>query len=91
MNDQRLAALASANRVHSARAQLRREVRTGDLSLSEAIEEDCAQGMELYKLLLCIRGIGPSKLRKIDRSVPVYRAVGDLSSEHRRLLRGMFL
>jgi hypothetical protein len=61
--EQRLRALARANEVRRARAQLKRDLAAGRVALAEVLAEPpaCAQTAKARDLLLAVPGIGPAK------------------------------
>jgi len=61
--EQRLGALARANEVRLARAQLKRDLAAGRVALAEVLSEPpaCAQTAKARELLLAVPGIGPAK------------------------------
>jgi S13-like H2TH domain len=63
MPERRLQALAHANEVRYARAQLKRDLIAGRLGLPEVLSEPppCAQTALVRDLLLASPGIGPAK------------------------------
>jgi S13-like protein len=63
--DQRLEALANANRIRSHRARLKVDVRAGRKSWTAALlDEDCAT-MKVFDLLLCVPRVGRVKTNRI--------------------------
>ena len=68
MPERRLQALAYANEVRCARAQLKRDLLAGRVELPEVLSEPpvCAQTAMVRDLLLASPGIGP---RKADRAL----------------------
>jgi hypothetical protein len=90
MPERRLEALAYANEIRSARAQLKRDLLAGRVELPEVLSEPpvCAQTAMVRDLLLASPGIGP---RKADRAlshsgIPQSKAVISLSSRQRASL-----
>jgi hypothetical protein len=61
--EQRLGALARANEVRLARAQLKRDLAAGRVALAEVLSEPpaCTQTAKARELLLAVPGIGPAK------------------------------
>lgn len=60
---QRTAALATANKVRLARVQVKRQIHSGAMSVSEAIEDPCCASAEIRQLLEAQKGVGPSKAK----------------------------
>ncbi len=90
MSAQALEALGRANEVRLGRANVKRQLRDGTLSLDAAFDLDEVQTMAVYKLLTAAKGIGPSKASKMLRRAHVgpSRPVNLLSPLERRLLTG---
>ena len=87
MPERRLQALAYANEVRCARAQLKRDLLAGRVGLPELLSEPpaCAQTAMVRDLLLASPGIGPAKAdRALSRcGIPHSKAVIGLSSRQR--------
>jgi len=85
--EQRLRALAKANEVRLARAQLKREVATGRLALARVVADPptCAQTAKVRELLLVVPRIGPARAdRVLARCRIAYaKTVGGLSDRQR--------
>jgi len=64
--EQRLRALAKANEVRLARAQLKRELSAGSLELTQLLAgpPPCADTAKLRDLLLAVPRMGPVKVRR---------------------------
>ena len=64
--EQRLRALAKANDVRLARAQLKRQLSAGSLELAELLAgpPPCAETAKLRDLLLAVPRMGPAKVRR---------------------------
>ena len=84
MPERRLQALAYANEIRCARAQLKRDLIAGRVGLPELLSEPpaCAQTAMVRDLLLASPGIGPAKAdRALSRcGIPHSKAVIGLSS-----------
>jgi S13-like H2TH domain len=65
--EQRLHALGVANSIRTARAELKRELKTGDAFIVDVIADppDCARTAKIYDLLLALPKVGPSKASRI--------------------------
>jgi hypothetical protein len=94
---QHLRALARANEVRLARAELKRQVADGEISAADVILE-CpweAASMPVADLLTSQRRWGTTRCRKVLQSVPMSenRTVGSMTERQRdalaRLLKGM--
>lgn len=64
---QRLAALAKANEVRRARAQLKRELASGAVTLAQVLSDPpaCARTAKLRVLLLACPKVGPAKATRV--------------------------
>jgi hypothetical protein len=86
----RLAALQVANNVRSARAQLKRDVAAGVLSVADVLVDPppVAAGISLSSLLVSQRGWGRIKCRRFlsSNDVSETRKLGELSQRQRELL-----
>ena len=86
-----MAALERANEVRLARAQVKREVRAGTLSISEAMDRECCQTMALFELLGAQRRWGPARIARALRTAELVarirvsqsRPVGRLTARER--------
>jgi hypothetical protein len=85
--EQRLRALAKANEVRLARAQLKREVATGRLALARVLADPptCAQTAKVRELLLVVPRIGPARADRVLARCRIAHAktVGGLSDRQR--------
>lgn len=64
---QHMSALERANAVRLARAQLKRDVKAGAVSIRDALDADCARRMRVLDLLAWQRGWGPVRAGKLLR------------------------
>lgn len=90
---QHMRALARANEVRLARAELKRRVADGELSVSKIILE-CpweAASMTISDLLLSQRRWGDARCRKFlhGMSIPETKPLGSLTERQRRVLASM--
>lgn len=71
--DQRMTALRHANEIRTARAQLKRDIRTGRRFASEVLLEppEYAATMKIAELLLCVPSLGVVKVSSVLRTVGV--------------------
>ena len=78
-------ALKRANLVRFAAADVKRELRDGDLTVREALWDDRATVIPLRALLLMPRGAGPYKVDRFLMRLDVngYRRVGELTERQR--------
>ncbi len=85
---QALEALSYANEIRLARADIKRRLRDGSLSLDAAFDLDEVQTMHIGKLLMATKGIGTAKASKMLRRARVSpsRPVNLLGPVERRLL-----
>ncbi len=89
---QHLKALETANRVRLARAELKRGVRTGDVSVSEVILS-CpweAHRMEVSELLTSQKRWGRERCRRllVPVGIPENKQIGTLTERQRTALAG---
>jgi hypothetical protein len=87
---QQLQALRQANRVRLARAELKRKVATGELSVAEIVTDSPweASGMEIGDLLRSQRRWGAARCRRVLVSVGLAenKQVGTLTDRQRKVL-----
>lgn len=93
---QRQEALARANEIRFARADLKRELREGRLSLADALEDEATQKMTVFDLLRAQHRYGPERIRRklttaanligSSRPVPEHKSIGDLTDRQKRAL-----
>lgn len=86
-HSQRMTALAGANRIRLARAQLKRDLKAGRVNVVDVLLEpaEWAEGMRLYDLMLATPRYGQVKVNKILRDLVISPAktVGGLSRRQR--------
>ena len=84
---QRSDALATANAIRHARAQLKRRVKTGDARIADVVRNPPAyvQTMKVYDLLLAVPALGPVKINKLLRHhrISPSKNLGGLSARQR--------
>ncbi len=90
---QHMQALARANRVRLARAELKRQVADGELTASEVITE-CpweAESMAVADLLASQRRWGRTRCRKFLASIPMSetKTIGSMTERQRRTLAAL--
>jgi hypothetical protein len=90
---QHLRALARANRVRLARAELKRQIASEEISASQVIL-DCpweAASMSISDLLMCQRRWGRARCRRllISLGVPENKQIGTLTQRQRGALAGV--
>jgi hypothetical protein len=85
---QYLDALDKGNAIRMGRAQVKREIRSGEKSIGEALELECVQGMCVWDLLKAQRAWGPQKTARVMNDVRVgqFRKVENLTSRQRALV-----
>jgi hypothetical protein len=85
---QYLPMLDYANAIRMGRAQVKREIRSGEKSIGEALELECVQGMRVWDLLKAQRAWGPQKTARAMNDVRVgqFRKVENLSPRQRALV-----
>ena len=90
MNDQRLMALDRANRIRLARADVKRELRNGTLTIADALIDERARGLSVWVLLLSQPRWGEERCRRFFDGVSVtfspFKAVGGLTGRQRALV-----
>jgi hypothetical protein len=93
--EQRLRALAKANEVRVARAQLKRAVAAGRIELARLVVEppSCAQTAKVRELLLVVPGIGPARADRVLAHCRIAQAktVAGLSDRQRAELVALLL
>ena len=89
-SEQRLRALAKANEVRFARAQLKRGLAANRVELASVLltPPACAQTATLSELLLALPGIGPVRVRRMLTrcKIPETRTLARLSNRQRNEL-----
>ena len=90
---QHLRALAQANRVRLARAELKRQVAEGETSVSDVVLS-CpweAQSMTISELLMSQHRWGHTRCRRLLASVPMSetKTVGSMTDRQRRALAAL--
>jgi hypothetical protein len=90
---QHMKALAVANRVRLARADLKRRVAAGQLTAAQVIQE-CpweAESMTVSDLLLSQRRWGHTRCRKFLASLPMSetKTIGSMTDRQRRMLAAL--
>jgi hypothetical protein len=90
---QHLRALEHANRVRLARAELKRRVAAGDVSVSDVVLESAweARSMELSELLMSQKRWGRERCRRLllALGIPENKQVGTLTDRQRGALAAM--
>lgn len=85
---QRMTALQQANEIRSYRAQLKRDMKTGDRRLGEVLEggDPLLASMKVYELLLAVPAMGRTKVREalIYTRISPSKTVGGLTDRQRR-------
>jgi hypothetical protein len=86
--DQTMSALARANEIRYARGEIKHQVRDGELTVVEAMREDCIQTMSVYDLLVCQPRWGHLRAARFCRSVPIpeNKPVGGLTDRQKTLV-----
>jgi hypothetical protein len=85
--EQRLRALAKANEVRVARAQLKRQVAAGRIELAQVVADPpaCAQTAKVRQLLLVVPRIGPARADRVlaHCRIAYAKTIGGLSDRQR--------
>ena len=93
LHEQRFGALAKANEVRSARADLKRDIAAGEIDLVRVLSDPpvCAQTAMVRDLLLAVHKIGPARVnRALARCrIADSKTVGGLSERQRDALIGL--
>lgn len=74
---QNMEALGKANRVRIGRAELKRRLREDEVTLRDALDDEYAETMRVFDLLMEQWGWGPHRARRYLRALPF--AAGDPS------------
>lgn len=89
-DEQRLEALAKANATRTARAQLKRAIRGGQIHITEILRDpsDAAMGMKVRDLLLAQKWRGPVAVQKLMNQLRISygKTIGGLSMRQREEL-----
>lgn len=85
VRSQPLLALDRANVVRCERAAVKREIRSGSLSVLAALDDDRARGMAVLALLGAQRGWGPRQVASAGQRVPcsAFVSVAELTERQR--------
>jgi hypothetical protein len=90
---QHMRALARANEIRLARAELKRRVASGELSVAEVVLESPweAQSMTIADLLMAQRRWGTTRCRKLLQCIPMSenKTVGSMTDRQRHALAGL--
>ena len=85
--EQRLAALQRANEIRGARAELKRDLKEGRVTIGEVVREppEYAKTAKLFDLLLAVPKLGPAKAARLLKQCAINEAktVGGLSERQR--------
>ena len=84
-DEQRKAALERAAEARRERTEFKGLVKTGEISLADALADDRAQRIRVHEFLMCIPGIGKAKADDIMRKLGIAenRRVQGLGSRQR--------
>jgi hypothetical protein len=85
---QHLEALQRANEVRQRNAEIKRQIRDGDLTVAEALYQEDIGSMKVANLIAAKEWFGPTKTRKLLAFIGASRAlrVADLTDRQRDLL-----
>lgn len=92
MTGQAAAALARANEVRHARAEVKEAVASGDLDAAEVLATNAPdlQGMRVIALLQAVHRLGPNKVREMlsvrGCNASTFVTIGDLTARQRSWL-----
>jgi hypothetical protein len=88
-HQQRMGALEEANWVRFSRAQLKHNLRSGDVELVDLIEKppEYIKKMRIFKLLMATPGIGIAKAKRIlGPYISIDKTVGDLTPHQQKVI-----
>ena len=89
-DEKRLDALARANAVRSARAELKRELAAGDVAIEKVIAHppEFAEKARVSDILLAVPGFGPSRTTRllVRCQIPYGKTLRSLSDRQRSVL-----
>ena len=93
-SQERLSALEEANRIRFARADAKRGLKSGDVSLYELLMDPSEElrGAKVEEMLLAVRGMGRVKVTRMLREAGISRSktlVGLTHGQRDRLLRAL--
>jgi len=93
-SQQRLSALEEANRVRFARADAKRELKSGELGIFDLLMDpsEALKGAKVEEMLLAMRGMGRVKVNRVMREAGVSRSktlVGLTHGQRDRLIRAL--
>ena len=93
-SQERLSALEEANRVRFARADAKRELKSGELDIYDLLMDPSEElkGAKVEEMLLAMRGMGRVKVVRVMREAGVSRAktlVGLTHGQRDRLIRAL--
>jgi hypothetical protein len=93
-SQERLSALEEANRVRFARADAKRDLKSGELDVYDLLMEPSEElkGAKVEEMLLAMRGMGRVKVTRVLREAGISRAktlVGLTHGQRDRLIRAL--
>ena len=93
-SQERLSALEEANRVRFARADAKRDLRSGDLGIYDLLMDPSEElkGAKVEEMLLAVRGMGRVKVTRLMREAGVSRSktlVGLTHGQRDRLIKAL--
>lgn len=91
-SDERRKALEEANRIRFARAAVKRDLKSGELSIYELLMDPSEElrGAKVEEMLLAVRGMGRVKVGRVMRDAGISRSktlVGLTHGQRDRLIR----
>lgn len=93
-HDQRMSALKHANEIRVARAELKRNIRAGSLSILDVLEDPAADvaGMKILSVLVAVPKLGEVKARRILQLLQISerKTLGGISDRQRSVLADYF-
>jgi hypothetical protein len=87
---QHLAALEKANAIRLQRAAIRQAIRTGEISIEEAIDHPACRTMDVWEVILPLPRWGKTRAGKFFNAIAVnrHRKCGDLTARQKKLILG---
>lgn len=88
--DQRMSALERANVIRIARAQIKREIRAGQLTVAEALRDERAEGLTIGALIGAQHCWGPTRTAQYlgRHHISPHRRVRSLTERQRGVIGG---
>lgn len=90
--EQRMAALEKAKQVRKERAEFKKQLKEGNLAITDALEAPIMQRVKTYSLLISLPGVGKAKADEIMEklSISSRSRIGSLGSKQKAGLIEIF-